>query len=219
MMMLPQSSPSPILYADDGYLSHQIRLALLEKHIEFSEVAIRDNPEMAEDLADLNPYNSLPVLVHRELVLYQNRVIFEYLDERYHQFKLLPDSPIERATYRQLLWRVEQDWMQLAHILLTHPDTLDIKQANLARKTLSESLITIAPLFARQPFFLSDKFGLCDCVLATMLYRLPMMQIELANHLTRPLQQYMQRLFARPTFQKSIQPKFSDMSLLEDFND
>lgn len=217
MMMLSQSSTSPILYADDGYLSHQIRLALLEKQIEFSEIAIRDDIELQEDLADLNPYNSLPVLVHRELILYQNKVIFEYLDERYHQFKLLPDSPIERANYRQLLWRVEQDWMQLAHVLLTHPDTLDMKQATMARKALSDSLMTMSPLFAHQPFFLSDKFGLCDCVLATMLYRLPMMQIELNTHLTRPLQQYMQRLFARPAFQKSIKPRFNNMSFLEDF--
>lgn len=211
-MNLPINNPSPILYADDGILSHQIRLVLLEKHINFEEVALRkldeDTDEGNElslaDLADLNPYNTLPVLIHRDLVLYQNTVIFEYLEERYHQYKLLPDTPTERAKYRQLLWRIEKDWLSQAVILLTHPDSFDPSMAHQARKSLSESLVTIAPLFAHQPFFLSDKLGLCDCVLASMLYRLPMLQLELPRHLTKPLQAYMRRIFERPTFQQSI---------------
>lgn len=215
-MTLPITHPHPILYADDGVLSHQVRLALLEKHIAFDEVAIRDFDQdwddeskdglslCAEDLADLNPYNTLPVLIHRDVVLYQNNVIFEYLEERYHQYKLLPDTPTERAKYRQLLWRIEKDWLSQAIILLTHPDSFDPATARQARKTLSESLVTLAPLFVHQPFFLSDKVGLCDCVLGSMLYRLPMLQLELPSHLTRPLQAYMRRLFDRPTFQKSL---------------
>ena len=203
-MVLTPTSPTPILYADDGYLCHQVRLALLEKHIEFGEIDIRDSENGLEDLAYINPYNTLPVLVHRELILYQNMVIFEYLEERYHQYKLLPENPAERAKYRQLIWRIDQDWLKLADTLLTHPDSLDVVQAQKARKQLSESLITLAPLFAHQPFFLSDKFGLCDCILASMLYRLDEMAIKLPLHLTRPLHQYMQRLFSRPTFQASL---------------
>lgn len=205
-VMILTNSPAPILYADDGYLCHQVRLVLLEKHIEFGEVDIRDSDVGFEDLADINPYNTLPVLVHRELVLYQNTVIFEYLEERYHQYKLLPEAPAERARYRQLLWRINQDWLHLADILLTHVDTLDMRQAQQARTKLSESLVTLAPLFAHQPFFLSDKFGLCDCILASMLYRLEAMAVVLPTHLTRPLQQYMQRVFSRPTFQASLTP-------------
>lgn len=201
---LPFHQVQPILYADDGYLSHQVRLVLLEKGIDFQESNIRDDDDNFENLADLNPYNTLPVLLHRELILYQNMVIFEYLEERYHQYKLLPETPIERARYRQLLWRINHDWLALADTLLTHPDTLDIKQANLARKKLSESLVTIAPLFAHKPFFMSDKIGLCDCVMASMLWRLPDMNIELPSHLVRPLNNYKERLFSRTAFQKSV---------------
>lgn len=201
---LPFHQVQPILYADDGYLSHQVRLVLLEKGIDFQESNIRDDDDNFENLADLNPYNTLPVLLHRELILYQNMVIFEYLEERYHQYKLLPETPIERARYRQLLWRINHDWLALADTLLTHPDTLDIKQANLARKKLSESLVTIAPLFAHKPFFMSDKLGLCDCVMASMLWRLPDMNIELPSHLVRPLTNYKERLFNRTAFQKSV---------------
>lgn len=201
----PFHQVQPILYADDGYLSHQVRLVLLEKNIKFIETNIREDSENFENLADLNPYNTLPVFVHRDLILYQNTVIFEYLEERYHHHKLMPETPIERANYRQLLWRIQHDWLKLADILLTHPDTLDMQKAGQARKSLSESLVTLAPLFAHKPFFLSDTLGLCDCILATMLWRLEQMQIVLPSNLTRPLLHYMQRLFSRENFKKSLQ--------------
>lgn len=202
--MLTSTSNIPLIYADDGYLSHQLRLVLLEKKIEFHESNIREDEDLAEDLADINPYNTLPVFIHRELILYRNRIIFEYLEERYHQNKLLPENPIEKAQYRQLWWRIENDWIKLADTLLTHIDTLDTKQATSARKQLAESLITMAPLFAHKPFFLSDTLGLCDCILATILYRLQPMGIQLPLHLCRPLYQYMDRIFDRPTFKASL---------------
>lgn len=201
--MNPPISNTLILYADDGYLSHQVRLVLHEKQLNFDELNIRQD-EHFEDLADLNPYNTLPVLVYRDLILYQNMVIFEYLEDRYYQNKLLPETPNERAKYRQLIWRINHDWLTKADILLTHPDTLNIEQANKTRQDLTNSLITLSPLFAHQPFFLSDKMGLCDCLLASILYRLDEMQIQLPSALCRPILQYQQRIFSREAFQKSL---------------
>lgn len=201
--MNPPISNTLILYADDGYLSHQVRLVLHEKQLNFDELNIRQD-EHFEDLADLNPYNTLPVLVYRDLILYQNMVIFEYLEDRYYQNKLLPETPNERAKYRQLIWRINHDWLTKSDILLTHPDTLNIEQANKTRQDLTNSLITLSPLFAHQPFFLSDKMGLCDCLLASILYRLDEMQIQLPNALCRPILQYQQRIFSREAFQKSL---------------
>lgn len=201
--MNPPISNTLILYADDGYLSHQVRLVLHEKQLSFDELNIRQD-EHFEDLADLNPYNTLPVLVYRDLILYQNMVIFEYLEDRYYQNKLLPETPNERAKYRQLIWRINHDWLTKADILLTHPDTLNIEQANKTRQDLTNSLITLSPLFSHQPFFLSDKMGLCDCLLASILYRLDEMQIQLPSALCRPILQYQQRIFSREAFQKSL---------------
>ena len=117
---------------------------------------------------------------------------------------MLPENPIEKAQYRQLWWRIEKDWIKLADTLLTHKDTLDVNQANIARKQLTESLVTIAPLFAHKAFFLSDTMGVCDCILSSILYRLKPMGIELPLHLCRPLYQYMERMFNRPTFKTSL---------------
>lgn len=192
-----------ILYADNGYHSHVARLLLEEKRLEYYLSTL--NFERPEDLAELNPYNTLPVLQQREIALYEINVIFEYLEERYHSYKLLPESPQSRALVRQLAWRIQQDWLHLAKELLTHPDSFDTAKALMAKKQLSDSLITLSPIFSHKPYFMSDEFGWCDVLLAPMLWRLKEMGIELPRATSRPLLTYQSRVFERPSFQASIQ--------------
>ncbi|WP_410210923.1 glutathione S-transferase N-terminal domain-containing protein [Aquirhabdus sp.] len=192
------------LYAHpDAHHSHRVRLALAEKDIEYTLILV-DPDDRPEDLAALNPYNTLPTLVERELRLFESRIILEYLDDRYRQTRLHPDSPSARALVKQYAWRIERDWLVAADILLTDPSSLDAKKAAAARKALTDSLISLSPLFGHQPYFLSDTFGLCDCLLAPVLWRLPQMGIQLTPNLAKPLLTYCQRLFDRPAFVRSL---------------
>lgn len=191
-----------ILYADDGYDSHVVRLLLEEKQLAY--YLSRLTSERPEDLTELNPYHTLPVLQQREIALYEINVIFEYLEERYHANKLLPESPQARAQFRQLAWRIQHDWLVLGKRLLTHPDSFDKKSAAIAKKQLTDSLITLAPLFAHKPYFMSDDFGWCDVLLAPLLWRLGEMDITLSRAISRPLLDYQERLFERKSFQASV---------------
>ncbi|MBH0066295.1 MULTISPECIES: glutathione S-transferase N-terminal domain-containing protein [Psychrobacter] len=191
-----------ILYADDGYDSHVVRLLLEEKKLAY--YLSRLHSERPEDLTELNPYHTLPVLQQREIALYEINVIFEYLEERYHTNKLLPDTPQERAQFRQLAWRIQRDWLSLGKRLLVHPDSFNKAQAAVAKKQLSDSLITLSPLFAHKPYFMADEFGWCDILLAPLLWRLEEMHIELPRAISRPLFDYQKRVFERDSFQKSV---------------
>ena len=191
-----------ILYADDGYDSHVVRLLLEEKKLAY--YLSRLHSERPEDLTELNPYHTLPVLQQRETALYEINVIFEYLEERYHANKLLPDTPQERAQFRQLAWRIQRDWLVLGKRLLMHPDSFNKAQAAIAKKQLTDSLITLSPLFAHKPYFMADEFGWCDVLLAPLLWRLEEMGIELPRAISRPLLEYQTRIFERKSFQKSV---------------
>ncbi|MGE6440878.1 glutathione S-transferase N-terminal domain-containing protein [Psychrobacter sp. NPDC078409] len=191
-----------ILYADDGYDSHVVRLLLEEKKLAY--YLSRLHSERPEDLTELNPYHTLPVLQQREIAIYEINVIFEYLEERYHTNKLLPETPQERAQFRQLAWRIQRDWLVLGKRLLTHPDSFNKAQAAVAKKQLSDSLITLSPLFAHKPYFMADEFGWCDVLLAPLLWRLDEMGIELPRAISRPLFEYQMRVFERSSFQKSV---------------
>ncbi|MCZ6560663.1 MAG: glutathione S-transferase N-terminal domain-containing protein [Gammaproteobacteria bacterium] len=179
--------------------SHRTRIVLAEKGINADLIDV-EGPDLPEDLLDLNPYHSLPTLVDRELVLYDARVIMEYLDERFPHPPLMPVDPVSRAQFRLALFRIEKDWYQLVDKIESSGDT---KSANVARKQLKESLLSSTEIFATKPFFISDDFSLVDCTVAPILWRLPHFGIELPGNV-KPIQQYMERVFSRPSFQASL---------------
>lgn len=200
---------SMIFYSDgNDHYSHRVRLVLAEKGI-VVEIVDVERGNMPEDLADLNPYNSLPTLVDRELALYESLVIMEYLDERFPHPPLLPVYPVARAQSRLFIYRIQRDWCGFVDTIIAgrSKDTVIDK----ARKELRESLITVAPIFNEKPFFMSDEFTLVDCCVAPILWRLPVLGIELPPKHGKPIQDYMERIFERDSFQASLSEAELDM--------
>lgn len=187
-------------HADD-FRSHWIRLVLAEKQIKYHLVLV-DHED--EDLASLNPYNRLPMLVEQDLKLFNTVIISEYIDDRYRQNKLYADAPMQRAEQRQYIWRLEQDWLRLADILLCHSDTLSQPEQKQARQELKDTLVSLTPLFQHFPYFMSENFTILDCMLAPIFIRLKSMGVELPRQHCRPILLYCQRIFSRPAFVKSM---------------
>ena len=179
--------------------SHRVRIVLAEKGISLDVVEV-EAASLPEDLLDLNPYNSVPTLVDRDLVLYDSRVIAEYLDERFPHPPLMPVDPVSRARFRLALYHVERDWYSLVDDL----ERGDKRTANRARKTLRESLLSSAELFGVKPFFMSDEFSLVDCSIAPILWRLPRWDVDLPPTHGRNIIKYAEALFSRPSFRTSL---------------
>ncbi|MCY4642135.1 MAG: glutathione S-transferase N-terminal domain-containing protein [Gammaproteobacteria bacterium] len=178
--------------------SHRVRVVLAEKDITVDIVYI-DPDNKPEDLLDVNPYNSVPTLTDRELVLYDARVIMEYLDERFPHPPLMPVDPVSRSKSRLMLFRIEKDWYEP----LTRLYSDQASVANKAKKDLQESLLSVSELFKVKSYFLSDEFSLVDCSIAPILWRLPSLGIELGKTV-KPITEYAQRVFNRPSFRSSL---------------
>jgi len=181
------------------FYSHRTRLVLAEKNISVEVVNV-EGPDLPEDLLDLNPYHSVPTLIDRDLVLYDSRVIIEYLDERFPHPPLMPVDPVTRAQFRLALYRIEKDWYSLAEQLEAASEN---KQAARTRKILQESISASAEVFSAKRFFLSDEFSLVDCSIAPILWRLPSYGIELSGP-AQPILNYMDEVFSRRSFQDSL---------------
>ena len=179
--------------------SHRTRLVLAEKSISIDIVDV-DDGNLPEDLLDLNPYNSVPTLVDRDLVLYDSRVIIEYLDERFPHPPLMPVDPVTRAQFRLALYRIEKDWYSLADDILAAGDR---KPPARSSRALEESVLSSVDIFAAKTFFLSDEFSLVDCTIAPILWRLPAFGISLPTR-AKPIRTYMDEVFSRPSFQASL---------------
>ena len=188
--------------------SHRTRLVLAEKNINIEIVSV-DGPDLPEDLMDLNPYHTVPTLVDRDLVLYDSRVIIEYLDERFPHPPLMPVDPVTRAQFRLALFRIESDWYQFAEQFDSEGER---KLPAKSRKMLRESILASVELFAAKQYFLSDEFSLVDCSIAPILWRLPVYGIDLGSQ-SEAIEQYMKRVFERRSFQESLTELEQEMRL------
>ena len=199
MTVVPSRRATMTLFSDPASIySHRVRLVLAEKNVTCDIVNV-DPLDLPEDVVDLNPYGTLPTLVDRELALYDSRIVCEYIDERFPHPPLLPVDPVSRATTRLYMFRVENDWYPLVDTILGGG-----KAATKARKELKEGLIAAAPVLAANPFFMSEEYTLVDATLTPLLWRLPMLGIELGGAAGKQVNTYAAHMFKRPGFARSL---------------
>ncbi len=201
---------SSMTYFSDGtdHYSHRVRIVLAEKGVTADIIEV-DPENLPEEVLEVNPYGSLPVLLDRELGLYETHVMMEYLDERFPHPPLLPVYPVARAESRQFMYRIENDWCQLVKAITSGKNKDAAEQA---KKDLRDGLVTIAPIFAEKPYFMSEEFSLVDCCLAPILWRLDTFGISIPRtRQTQALLDYMDRLFARESFKESLSEAELDM--------
>lgn len=200
---------SMTFYSDStSHYSHRVRIVLAEKGVTVDLIE-SDAGHPPAEMSELNPYNTLPTLIDRDLVLYESKVMMEYLDERFPHPPLLPVYPVARAESRLLIHRIEKDWCTLVDAIQhTRSDNV-VKKST---KELKESIQAIAPIFAEKPFFMSEEFTLVDCCIAPILWRLPSLGVDIrASKQTKPLLAYMDSLFARESFQESLSEQEREM--------
>jgi stringent starvation protein A len=190
--------------------SHRVRVVLAEKGLEPDVIDVVPG-RIPEDLLDLNPYHSVPTLVDRDLVLYDSRVVIEYLDERFPHPPLMPVDPVSRARSRLALYRIEHDWYGLAAQLDAAPPRGEERER--LRRILRDTVVQAAELFRLKRWFLSDEYSLADATLAPILLRLPAWGIELPLPQSQPLAQYANALFSRRAFHASLSAAEQDMRL------
>ena len=195
-----------VLYSDStSPAGHCVRLVLGEKDINV-EINFVEDGERPEALIEINPYNSVLTLIDRDLVLYDEQIIMEYLDERFPHPPLLPVDPVSRAGNRQLRFRVLKD----LYSLIDDIESSDSAKSSNAQKNMKDNLTAIAPAFMQKPYFMSDDYTLVDCCMAPLLWRLSKYGVKLPVSAS-PVEQYADRLFEREAFQSSISEAEKEM--------
>ena len=208
MIVLAKRSSMTLLSDPVGYESHSVRVVLAEKGVTVDVVDLNGSRPPPE-LADYNPYSTLPTLVDRDLVLYEPKIMMEYLDERFPHPPLLSVYPVSRAESRLYMHRIQTDWWSQIDAIKTSRSSNVVERAT---KELRESLVGVSPVFREKPYFMNEEFTLVDCCMAPLLWRLPSLGIELrSSRQTKPLLDYMDRLFNRESFQASLSEQEREM--------
>ncbi|MDO8351393.1 MAG: glutathione S-transferase N-terminal domain-containing protein [Gallionella sp.] len=179
--------------------SHRCRIVLFEKGMDFEVIDV-DQIDRAEDLAAINPYNKVPVLVERDLILTEANIINEYIDERFPHPQLMPADPVMRGRARLFLHRFEQELYSNVDIILQGG-----KPAEKARLIIRDNLAQLAQILTKQKFLLGNDFSMLDVAVAPLLWRLEHYGIHMSKE-AAPLMKYAERLFSRQGFIDSLTP-------------
>tara|TARA_B100001250_G_scaffold200655_1_gene172070 strand:- start:2093 stop:2731 length:639 start_codon:yes stop_codon:yes gene_type:complete len=194
---------SMALFSDpDDHYCQRVRIVLEEKGIS-SEIITSDRNNLSGEILELSPYASVPLLVDRDVCLYDSVILMEYLDERFPHPPLLPVYPISRAHIRLYIKRIENDWCSLFDELLNlNPKEAKAKKA---RQSLKALIVGSMPIFKEKPYFMNEEFSLVDCCIAPILWRLPLVGIDIPNDAkSKPINEYMKRVFTRTSFLESL---------------
>lgn len=194
MMVLFSGSTCPF--------SHRCRFVLNEKACDF-EIQDVDLYNKPPEIDAMNPYGDVPILVERDLTLYNPNIINEYIDERFPHPQLMPADPIQRARARLFLYTFERELFSFVRILENRDETE--KRKAIARNQIREQLMQLSPIFAKNKFLMGDEFTMLDVMMAPLLWRLGYYGIDLPKS-AAPLLKYAESIFARPAFIASMTP-------------
>ncbi|MCS4534100.1 glutathione S-transferase N-terminal domain-containing protein [Neisseria montereyensis] len=182
--------------------SQRCRFVLFEKGMDFEikDVDIFNKPE---DLAIMNPYNQVPVLVERDLILHESNIINEYIDERFPHPQLMPGDPVMRGRGRLVLFRMEKELF--THVQLLESADATTKEQAKAREAIANGLTMLAPAFSKTKFIMGDEFSMIDVALSPLLWRLDHYDIKLGKS-AAPILKYAERIFQREAFIEALTP-------------
>ena len=184
--------------------SQRCRLVLFEKGMDF-EIRDVDLFNKPEDISTMNPYGQVPILVERELILYESNIINEYIDERFPHPQLMPADPLQRARARLMLFNFEKELFIHVHTLENEKSSSSSKSQEKARAEIRDRLTQLAPLFIKNKYMLGDEFSMLDVAVAPLLWRLDHYGIELSKT-AAPLMKYAERIFSRPAYIEALTP-------------
>jgi len=197
---------SMALFSDPlDHYSHRVRIVMTEKGVT-SEIIDMDSNNLTAEILEVSPYAEMPVLVDRDVCLYDSVILMEYLDERFPHPPLLPVYPVSRAHIRLFIERIERDWCGIFDDLIDLIEgKLPTAKAKKARAELKSQILGMSQILKEKPYFMSDEFSLIDCCIAPILWRLPLIDIELKKDAkSKPIYAYMERVFTKKCFIDSL---------------
>jgi len=194
---------SMALFSDPiDHYCQRVRIVLEEKGIS-SEIIDTDKNNIHAEILEVSPYSTLPVLVDRDVCLYDSVTLMEYLDERFPHPPLLPVYPVARANIRLYIKRIANDWCSIFDRLID--EKLKEAEEKKLKKQLKALIVAANPIFKEKAFFMNEEFSLVDCCIAPILWRLPQVGIEIPNDAkNKPVNGYMKKVFTRDAFIRSL---------------
>ncbi|CAM6089877.1 unnamed protein product [Calypogeia fissa] len=150
----------------------RVHLALMEKKIpcQVEYVNLSEKPEI---LLKANPiYKTVPTIIHNGNAIPESIIILEYLEEAFPDHNpLMPKDPYKRSVARFWTDYIYKSFANFNEAFASKPGTPEKEAANAKILESFKTLDTAMTKFSAEgPFFVGEKFGYLDVVLAPLSY-------------------------------------------------
>jgi glutathione S-transferase len=146
----------------------KVKLALLEKGLEFERRSLSPADFDGSELGSMNPRREVPALVDDGATIVDSTIICEYLEERYPAPPLYPAAPAARARARMLedmadiefepaVWAVTE-----VQVFGRASGELGAKLLEAAAAAIGRQLDRLEQELADAPYLTGESFGIAD---------------------------------------------------------
>jgi glutathione S-transferase len=193
-----------LVIAKPSPFARKVRVALREKEIGFEEIV--ENPWAAGTaVPSANPLGKVPALILDDgRVVYDSKVIVEYLETLGRPPQLLPDDPASRIAHKQIEALADGMCDAVVLVVLERSRPGDLQSSDwIGRQTrkIEAGAAELARLLGSGEWFTASGFGLADiaagCALGYLDLRFPELDWRTRHAALAP---YFARLDARPSF-------------------
>jgi len=174
-----------ILYHPNSTYARRVRLVDHEKNLglDFQLVDMANREHRGEAFKALNPYGRVPVLRDGDLVLYESTAILSYLEARFPEPSLTPDTIEDKARMEMLIKLCDiQFTCHVGPIIFPKrfmPESRWDKAAMAeAKAKIEKHLAILEPQLENKTYLVADRFTLADLCYLPFLHFLPLMEIE-----------------------------------------
>ncbi|MBT5240667.1 MAG: glutathione S-transferase family protein [Rhodospirillaceae bacterium] len=154
--------------------AQRTRMMMIEKGIECSltEVDLYNKPDWWKELS---PHGKVPLIRHNGEIVYESRIINEYLEDVFPEPPLLPADPLRRAMARIWIDYCDTYFLPALHKLIA--DRQDKEKQKENRTLIAEKLLFIENEGLRKlgdgPYFMGRELTLVDLQYMPFIERFP----------------------------------------------
>jgi glutathione S-transferase len=170
-----------LYYAPASSYSQRVLIALCEKQINFTPVAINlFDPEERQKYLKINPFGKIPTLVTPDnQVLFEAAIIIEYLDKNYDSEPYLIPLNRQKALEVRFLERLIDIYINTGREALfadtqRSQEQRGSKEVVKAQRLMETALVLLDEKLANRTWLAGNEFSLVDCAAAPTLAYLRM---------------------------------------------
>ncbi|MEN9519458.1 MAG: hypothetical protein RLZZ381_2046 [Cyanobacteriota bacterium] len=163
--------------------ARRVWVTLLEKKLEFEPILLKLNGDQFQpNFLELNPFHHIPVLVDRDLKIFESLAILDYLEAKFPDPSFMPANAEDIAKVR-MIELVTLNELPPASIVLMK-EMLDIPVEEQKIKQARQSMATVLQYFEvslpeDRVYFVKEKLTYADIVAGTAVAAIPNLGISL----------------------------------------